>query len=384
MPERRHVLLLEISYWRKILLESRLDFLKNKYVPLLKNAVDTGVIDLSGWDLTNHDNPETTDQAELFFQAFVRADPDIHKKNVQWMLNIVLSGKSFVEDLDKATQYLEVYEKVKRLLSIEQRDINKYKSFADLYTVIEPLQLEQSKRELDRQVDAEMHGQAEVLYNSATYKILTPLTKAAACYFGTNTQWCTAATRTTNLFDSYNNKSPLYIILDKANNRRWQYHFATGQFTNERDQQIDVSAFIIKYPEAAKALEDMLPKPILDWVEYNANVYRMPNGNIIVIAKLKNVQSILRSGSRILTVQVENNKLVQLVSHNVSFHPKDIAKLLNDQHIEGDRNNQFDLYYQDGRWQTVVEVAKPFLRFKDGWYWGRINQNDSYRFVLVP
>ena len=36
--------------------------------------------------------------------------------------------------------------------------------------------------------------------------------KTAACYLGQGTQWCTAATRSTNYFDEYDAKGPLLIF----------------------------------------------------------------------------------------------------------------------------------------------------------------------------
>ena len=95
-------------------------------------------------------------RAQMIFDKVAEADPDIHKKNTQWLLNVILSGKSLLEDLEKAQYYLTVYERVKRLLPVEQRDLNKYKSFADLYGAIKEKEQEISKRESDRALDAEM------------------------------------------------------------------------------------------------------------------------------------------------------------------------------------------------------------------------------------
>jgi hypothetical protein len=96
-----------------------------------------------------------------------------------------------------------------------------------------------------------MYKQAEIVFNDADYRIVIPKTRAASCHFGVNTQWCTAATGSYNYFDDYNNKGPLYIVLEKKTNTRWQFQFETGSFMDEMDRSIDRAAFVKAHPKVA-------------------------------------------------------------------------------------------------------------------------------------
>ena len=95
----------------------------------------------------------------------------------------------------------------------------------------------------DRQLEHELIEKKEVqiVYNDANYKIVSPKTERASCYYGRNTEWCTAASKAANGFDHYNNDGPLYIFLDKRRNRRWQLHWNGDQLrSNYDDDSLDI------------------------------------------------------------------------------------------------------------------------------------------------
>src|ERR1035437_724622 len=283
MAERRHILLIEIAYLKKMLLESRIDFLKQKYIPLILQALEAGRLDLRGitggevalprgedFDPDVGDDLDTMDflvrkknwkdLANNIFDVVAHADPDPQKKNTQWILNLVMKpsdrGGLKLEDLDKVTYYLTLFSKGKNALPVEKRNIMSYKSLNDLYDVVKDLKPVASKGEEKRGYEEEMYKQSRLVMNTPEYRILIPLTQAASCHFGINTQWCTAATDSNNYFDSYTKDGPLYNILEKKTNTRWQYHMATGQFMDEEDRQIDCNEFAQQHYPAARALAD--------------------------------------------------------------------------------------------------------------------------------
>ena len=55
-------------------------------------------------------------------------------------------------------------------------------------------------------------GDTEVIYDSKYATIYWAKDEEGSCYLGQGTQWCTAATRSTNYFDRYNKDGPLIII----------------------------------------------------------------------------------------------------------------------------------------------------------------------------
>jgi hypothetical protein len=285
--EAKHIFDMEIQHLRGILLEDRLDFLRNKYIPLIKSYVrkwtmkndpaagpparilndeysnllyilrqqNPNVPSTIIWDTNGR--PKINDTIiSMIFNWILSLDPNVHKRNTQWLLDTFLKGAWIPEDGYKATNMLAVYDRVKSRLPVEQRDLRYFKDFPSLFVAIQPFEYQQSKRAIDKVQDEAMHQQAEVIYNGSDYKVIVPKTKEAACYFGVHTQWCTAATDSYNAFDTYNRSGPLYIILDKKNNRRWQFHLETEQFMDETDSPIEKRSFARQHP---KVLEILLP-----------------------------------------------------------------------------------------------------------------------------
>lgn len=168
-------------------------------------------------------------------------DPTPNSIFVDWIIREYLSGRfRFIEDLPKATSPLERFNELKPKLSTEQRDIQKYK-FLDLVELIKSNSETDatSNRQAERQMEAKFFetGAAELLRNDQEWKIVVPHSERASCYFGRNTQWCTAGDKE-NLFDKYYQDGYLYIILHKPTNRRWQLQFESKQFMDENDIKI--------------------------------------------------------------------------------------------------------------------------------------------------
>ena len=76
------------------------------------------------------------------------------------------------------------------------------------------------------------------LFPSHDREVLWIKTVDAARLYGSGTKWCTAA-RNNNIFDSYNNRGRLYIIL--AGDRKFQLHYQSDQFMDERDVAVTIN-----------------------------------------------------------------------------------------------------------------------------------------------
>lgn len=109
--------------------------------------------------------------------------------------------------------------------------------------------------------------EGKLIYDGKDIKIIQPLTKAGACYYGKGTKWCTAATKAENPFDHYNKIGPMYIIQPKNPKRegkeKYQLHFETAQFMDENDKKVDMIKLFKQYPEI-EALRDYAPKFTFD------------------------------------------------------------------------------------------------------------------------
>lgn len=212
-------------------------------------------------------NPDPVAWGNALIDAFVRFDPTEDKRYVQWIAQIYKRGNLFPEDFYKIHDYLTKFERVKRQLPVEQRDIRGFANLADLYTAIQQLEGVPTAGEIDRTLDRAMHEQAEIVFNDSEYKILIPKTEEASCYFGKNTQWCTAATSSLNYFDSYNQRGPLFIILHKPTNTRWQFQFETNSFMDANDRPINLDKFIAEHPKVDEVFGERWRKFLLATVD---------------------------------------------------------------------------------------------------------------------
>ena len=154
-------------------------------------------------------------------------------KYTDWMIRLYRSGNLKMEDLYKATEYLEAFHKFKN--RIEKKDIGQYQSLPELYRVVRtfidnPDQATSKSDEIRKIKEG-----AEKVYEDDEWLVIVPHTKEAAIEYGKGTQWCTAAKESYNYFDYYNNDGPLYININKKTGRKYQFHFETGQFMDEND-----------------------------------------------------------------------------------------------------------------------------------------------------
>ena len=171
-----------------------------------------------------------------------KADPTPNKEFTQWLARCYANGEEFLEDLlSNGKDMLEDYIEMKkfRVLPERERNIMNLK-FNDLYTVTHNADLINAldnAREASTPVDK---GQSTVLLDNSEVRIIIPEDKAAACYYGQGTKWCTAA-RNNNMFDHYNRDGKMYILLPKTpqyDGEKYQIHFASEQFMDDEDNQV--------------------------------------------------------------------------------------------------------------------------------------------------
>jgi hypothetical protein len=380
---------------RAVLLEARIDFLRGKFIPQITAAVAKHAIEIPE-PLHNLIGATGEETAAKIFDYVATCDPDPQKKSLQWLLTLLMKGGFLLEDGAKAFDYLKTFSQVRTQLPANARDINRIKTLADLYVLIEPLKDKApvvSNRQAAKSIDQEMTEQSRILLNNAQYKVLIPLTKQASCYFGVNTQWCTAATASTNYFDSYNNQGPLFIILEKATNTRWQFQPATRSFMDEADRPIDLKLFLQNHPDIAKLFMDLDGKPLakVETVDGEKLVYSDGDGGY----QIKDAPGLLTPP--ILRIIVKNGVLSSIGgSGRRGTDPKTVitqskmADLLNHLRVKGSETAQatedtYMLYYREpaasaigqaslpiegrARWGSLYELASPFMQMSDGWQW---------------
>jgi len=182
-----------------------------------------------------------------------QSDPSPAKKYVNWMIVRYLKGDiRRLEDIpSRIAPALSKFQSLqnKKKLKPEHSDINKIRSIEDVMDEysIDSNQTQGNKSQA-KSVETGMYqsGSAELIFNSPEYKIVVPKTEEASCFFGKNTRWCTAASND-NQFDNYSEDGPLYIILHKPTNSRWQFSFASDEYMDERDAPIKIIEFLLSH-----------------------------------------------------------------------------------------------------------------------------------------
>ena len=154
----------------------------------------------------------------------------------KWLLKLYVNKRLKAEDLYKATDYIKIFDKAKKSKKLEQNDINQYKSIGELFLDIQKFKTvsDISKSDITKNVK---NDEADLVYEDEMWKVIVPKTENAACIYGANTQWCTAA-KHNNMFDQYNEEGKLYININKQNGEKYQFHFETDSFMNENDIEI--------------------------------------------------------------------------------------------------------------------------------------------------
>lgn len=195
-------------------------------------------------------------------------DPTTNKQYTQWMARQFINGSE--PHLEDITSTLATYVRKFHLLNRKHKlqppenDINRYKTARQLYDTMEKYP--------DPEDASEDNGRATKLLDSDDVMVVVPLDQAAACRYGRQARWCTAATSGMNYFDSYNQRGPLYILIPKHprhSGEKYQLHFVDEQYMDENDDPVDLDDlltkrfpglvdFFLKLPEEAEQIKDML------------------------------------------------------------------------------------------------------------------------------
>jgi hypothetical protein len=213
------------------------------------------------------------------FNAATAADPTSYNQGkvvkvgnfVKWILKLYSNNAWKPGDSYETKDLLTKFIKYKSKLPIEKRDINRFNSVSELYSVIQTLEGQGVKS----QKDVKKEG-VEVVYEDSEWKIVIPHTKEASCIYGANTRWCTAG-REDNMFNYYNDKGPLYININKVTGDKYQFHFETNSYMDAEDEKISprkigLSEGVIEYYKSIGKESYILYDYVYDFSEGFAKV----------------------------------------------------------------------------------------------------------------
>lgn len=178
---------------------------------------------------------------------FSEFDPTSNKRMTYWLIGTYLNDGFLFEDLSKAHETLELFEKVQPHLDIEDRDLNQHKSLGELWKRIKEFSVDEdedfspSGKERKRREKAEAYENSIIVVDEDDLTVAIPLTVEAAQWWGRGTRWCTSATKD-NAFHSYNQKAPLIVINlhDEGKLQLWP-NTNRYQFMNADDAAVEIS-----------------------------------------------------------------------------------------------------------------------------------------------
>lgn len=195
-----------------------------------------------------------TDIINFFFEK-------VTQKYLQWVVNRYINREFMLEDYTRLKDYLIQFDRTRRLLA--KKDINQYKSLTELEEAVDEVINKDTRsnkqKEKDEMAALFKNGEAKLIYRDNQIKVEVPKTENAACILGRGTRWCTSATGGNNMFKHYNDQGKLYIITTH-DGHKFQFHYESQQFMDEKDELINMGTFMEDYPTIVKALPDLMDK----------------------------------------------------------------------------------------------------------------------------
>ena len=168
-----------------------------------------------------------------------------------------------LEDINQVNDTLVTFHRIKPQLPVEQRDINRYKTFRRLQDFVDDAIGGNS--ELTQEIDNEIlkRPDVEVLYNGPLGTVTIPRSYKASCELGRGTRWCTASKNSRDNYDYYSDTGDLIIYNEKPGNQKYQIHvtIANMEMRDARDRLISpdqVDNFRNSHPVLSKILKQNL------------------------------------------------------------------------------------------------------------------------------
>ena len=195
------------------------------------------------------------DKAALLTNVMAQIESGDPTKNLeysQWLARMYSRGAIPLEDIkSKMHNAIEMYHKfkIKKKLKPEHKDINQMKTPYDLLTAME----QYDEDDLEPEIGSDK-GTSKEIYKDEYIRVIVPKNKAAACYYGQGTRWCTAG-RNRNMYDLYNKQGDMYIVLPakpQYEGEKYQLHFPSEQFMDEKDNPVNPSQLTKDYPSLLK------------------------------------------------------------------------------------------------------------------------------------
>ena len=159
---------------------------------------------------------------------FVSQDSAGNNKYLPWMM------KTYKQAPEGARQ--QAKELISQLVSgfhqhstkLEKKDINQYKTLAELHSVITPL-IKSTEEKLVKKEQEE--AGVKKYYEDSDWLLLQPLTYESSCKYGANTKWCVASKDNKTHFKSYTKSGLLVFLIHKKSNHKFALYTDDDDYT---------------------------------------------------------------------------------------------------------------------------------------------------------
>jgi hypothetical protein len=178
--------------------------------------------------------------------AIEQLDPAPNNQYTQWLARMYAKGDVKFEDLNRMNMLgLHFIGKKRNLIRPEDKDINRFKTYSAFESTM------MANYDLEKFTDTEEKSSSKTnsskVYEDEDVIVVIPHDEDAACKYGRQTRWCTAATKGYNYFDQYDRKGPLYILIPKKPqypSEKYQLHFETSSYMDYEDVSVDLKELL--------------------------------------------------------------------------------------------------------------------------------------------
>ena len=201
---------------------------------------------------------------DQLYDTLIKADPH-QGVNCIWLFIQFKKGQFLLEDIEHVHDDLNLFfinntkidRKFRKLGSID------YRKLKELIQPFKP----------DNKIDFVFIPNEDyiVLYDGPYGRLYRVLTQEGSCSLGSGTKWCTSA-KNDNMFDDFIQYGPLFIWYDNEIKKKYQFHFETNSYRDERNNDIDqnlLTYFVLYHP----VLKKFFLTKLIESAEYKKRLF---------------------------------------------------------------------------------------------------------------
>ncbi len=260
---------------KKIREINKKNFNFNRFKQFIKYDTDKKIIVTPDFNVDNYNNNNQEQLNRLFdiiYENLKRIFPNHSLLNEQIdfiIASYINNTFGISSSFENIGRFIEANNSYKKLINyqdrinpeIKQELINVYNQnslisleeylrtskIQDAMTIISNIEGESDKARLE-QIELKKKGEMKPIFETENALVYNPQNEEQSRYYGSHTQWCTAA-REKCMFKMYNDEGPLYIFISKKHKIqvkgqmvpvKYQLHIQTNSLMNMNDEPISM------------------------------------------------------------------------------------------------------------------------------------------------